>query len=100
MAPLIDVRNLNKIYNLGEVKVHAVADVTLQIERGSFLAIMGPSGSGKSSFVNLLGCLDRPTSGRYFLDGVPGSRWTATSWPKSVTRRLASSFKPSIFCRE
>jgi putative ABC transport system ATP-binding protein len=71
MAPLIDVRNLNKIYNLGEVKVHAVADVTLQIERGSFLAIMGPSGSGKSSFVNLLGCLDRPTSGRYFLDGVP-----------------------------
>jgi putative ABC transport system ATP-binding protein len=71
MAPLIDVRNLNKIYNLGEVKVHAVADVTLQIERGSFLAIMGPSGSGKSSFVNLLGCLDRPTSGRYFLDGIP-----------------------------
>lgn len=71
MAPLIDVRNLNKIYNLGEVKVHAVADVTLQIERGSFLAIMGPSGSGKSTFVNLLGCLDRPTSGRYFLDGVP-----------------------------
>ena len=71
MAALIDVRNLNKIYNLGEVKVHAVADVTMQIERGSFLAIMGPSGSGKSSFVNLLGCLDRPTSGRYFLDGVP-----------------------------
>jgi putative ABC transport system ATP-binding protein len=71
MVPLIDVRNLSKTYNLGEVKVHAVADVTLQIERGSFLAIMGPSGSGKSSFVNLLGCLDRPTSGRYFLDGVP-----------------------------
>src|SRR5580765_2949825 len=71
MVPLIDVRNLSKTYNLGEVKVHAVADVTLQIERGSFLAIMGPCGSGKSSFVNLLGCLDRPTSGRYFLDGVP-----------------------------
>lgn len=65
MAPLIDVRNLNKIYNLGEVKVHAVADVTLQIERGSFLAIMGPSGSGKSTLMNMLGCLDTPTSGIY-----------------------------------
>ncbi|MBZ5533601.1 MAG: ABC transporter ATP-binding protein [Acidobacteriia bacterium] len=71
MVPLIDVRNLHKIYNLGEVTVHAVDDVTLQIERGSFVAIMGPSGSGKSTFVNMLGCLDRPTSGRYLLDGVP-----------------------------
>jgi putative ABC transport system ATP-binding protein len=68
---LIDVRNLHKIYNLGEVSVHAVDDVTLQIERGAFVAIMGPSGSGKSTFVNLLGCLDRPTSGRYLLDGLP-----------------------------
>lgn len=70
MASLIDVRDLHKIYNLGEVKVHAVNDVTLQIDRGSFVAIMGPSGSGKSTFVNLLGCLDHPTSGRYLLDGV------------------------------
>lgn len=71
MAPLIEVRELNKIYNLGEFTVHAVNDVSLVIERGSFVAIMGPSGSGKSTFVNMLGCLDRPTSGRYFLDGVP-----------------------------
>jgi putative ABC transport system ATP-binding protein len=71
MTTLIDVRNLHKIYNLGEVSVHAVDDVTLQIERGEFVAIMGPSGSGKSTFVNMLGCLDRPTSGRYFLDGIP-----------------------------
>lgn len=71
MVPLIDVRNLHKIYSLGETTVHALDDVSLQIERGSFVAIMGPSGSGKSTFVNLLGCLDRPTSGRYFLDGVP-----------------------------
>lgn len=70
MAPLIDVRNLHKIYSLGESQVHAVNDVSLQIERGSFVAIMGPSGSGKSTFVNMLGCLDRPTSGRYFLDGL------------------------------
>ncbi len=71
MASLIEVRNLHKLYSLGETTVHAVNDVTLRIERGEFVAIMGPSGSGKSTFVNMLGCLDRPSSGRYFLDGVP-----------------------------
>ncbi len=71
MAALIDVQNIWKVYDLGEVQVNALQDVTLSIERGSLVAVMGPSGSGKSTFVNLLGCLDRPSSGRYFLDGVP-----------------------------
>lgn len=71
MAILIDVQNLFKVYDLGEVKVHALQDVSLKVDRGSFVAVMGPSGSGKSTFVNLLGCLDRPTSGRYLLDGIP-----------------------------
>jgi len=68
MPALIDVHHLGRRYNLGEVTVNALQDVSLQIKRSEFVAVMGPSGSGKSTFVNLLGCLDRPTSGRYFLD--------------------------------
>jgi putative ABC transport system ATP-binding protein len=71
MSSLIDVQHLGKSYSLGEVTVQALQDVSLQIERGSFVAVMGPSGSGKSTFVNLLGCLDRPSTGRYLLDGFP-----------------------------
>src|SRR5512140_502954 len=71
MATLIDVRNLRKTYKLGDVLVHALQGVSVTVERGSFVAVMGQSGSGKSTFMNLLGCLDRPTSGRYLLNGVP-----------------------------
>ena len=67
--PIIRIRALTKIFKLGDVDVHALDGVDLDIEEGSFVAIMGASGSGKSTMLNILGCLDRPTSGDYFLGG-------------------------------
>jgi putative ABC transport system ATP-binding protein len=70
----IRVENLHKYYALGETRVHALRGVTATVARGGFVAIMGASGSGKSTFMNILGCLDRPSSGAYELEGIDVSR--------------------------
>ena len=68
--PVIRTEELTRVYRMGEVEVRALDGVSLSVEPGEFVAVMGSSGSGKSTFMNIVGCLDRPTSGRYFLDGV------------------------------
>ena len=66
---LIELENIGKVYRVGEMDVPVLRNITLQIEKGEYVALMGASGSGKSTLMNSLGCLDRPTSGQYFLDG-------------------------------
>ncbi|WFD11963.1 ABC transporter ATP-binding protein [Tepidibacter hydrothermalis] len=68
---MIEVKNLQKVYQNGDIKVPALKNVSLTVKEGEFVAIMGSSGSGKSTFMNILGCLDKPTSGEYLLDGIP-----------------------------
>ena len=66
---VVDARNITKVYQMGEVEVHALRGLSTQISSGEVVGIMGPSGSGKSTLMNILGCLDRPTAGRFELEG-------------------------------
>ena len=73
---LIDIRDIAKVYEMGQEKVFALSGVSLGVERGEYVGIMGPSGSGKSTLMNLVGCLDTPTSGSYILNGKEVARMT------------------------
>src|SRR5499425_410779 len=92
-VPVIEVENVHKYYDLGETKVHALRGVDLKIEPGEFVAIMGSSGSGKSTFMNMLGCLDKPSSGRYVLEGADVSKMEKKDLAALRNRKLGFVFQ-------
>jgi putative ABC transport system ATP-binding protein len=90
---IIELRNLVKTYHVGETEVRALRGVSYAIEDGDFLAIMGPSGSGKSSLMNILGCLDRPTSGEYILDGEEVSTFDKNKLARIRNQKIGFVFQ-------
>jgi len=93
MSELIRVADLVKTYRMGDVEVPALRGINLTIERGEFVAVMGSSGSGKSTFMNILGCLDRPTSGKYWLEGEEVGSLSADDWAHIRNRRIGFVFQ-------
>ena len=91
--PLIDIQNITKIYQMGTQEVRALAGVTLSIEANEYVAIMGPSGSGKSTMMNVLGCLDTPTSGDYFLNNENVSEMTDDELARIRNREIGFVFQ-------
>jgi putative ABC transport system ATP-binding protein len=90
---VIQAENLTKVYKMGEVEVHALNGLSLKIACGEIVSIMGPSGSGKSTLMNIIGCLDRPTSGEYILDGEPVARLTDDQLATIRNRKVGFVFQ-------
>jgi len=93
MSEVIRVEDIHKTYRMGDVDVHALRGANLTIEAGEFVAIMGASGSGKSTFMNILGCLDHPTTGRYFLEGQEVGSLSRDHWAHIRNKRIGFVFQ-------
>jgi putative ABC transport system ATP-binding protein len=92
-VPTIRLEGVQKTYDLGEVQVHALRGISLEIYRGEFVAIMGASGSGKSTLMNIIGCLDKPTKGRYLLDGKDVSGLSRNDLARIRSRKIGFVFQ-------
>ncbi len=93
MTPLIEFRDVYKIYPMGDSEVRAIDGISMTVEKGEFLAIVGQSGSGKSTCMNIIGCLDVPTSGQYFLDGKDVSHMTDDEQAEIRNKKLGFIFQ-------
>jgi putative ABC transport system ATP-binding protein len=93
MNQLIRVEEVHKTYRMGDVEVPALRGINLTIAHGEFVAVMGSSGSGKSTFMNILGCLDRPSAGRYFLEGQEVGSLSADEWAYIRNKRIGFVFQ-------
>lgn len=93
MVAMIEIKDIKKIYQMGEIQVNALNGVSLQIQAGEMVAITGPSGSGKSTLMNILGCLDSPTSGTYILDGMDVSQMNDEEQAKVRNKKIGFVFQ-------
>ncbi len=93
MAPVISIRSLTKTYQMGDIAVHALRSVSLEILEGEFVSVIGPSGSGKSTLMHILGCLDQPTSGQYLLNGEDVSHLSDDEISRVRNRQIGFVFQ-------